>query len=143
MKEVSFNEMGSSMSDRLEKVIRHPLHQHLGIRTIESEGGVGAFSIQVNEHTLNPGGMFHGGVLYLLCDVCAYAGLLSLMDDQTEAVTHDIQVSVMRPAKFGDRIDFRSRVIRRGRRLCFIEVEATVGGDVLGTAKVTKSMLGA
>lgn len=130
------------MNTRLKKVINHPLHRRLGITDIESEGGVGRFSIEVNEDSLNPGGMFHGGVLYLLCDVCAYAGMLSRMDELTEAVTHDIQVSVMRPAKLGDRIEFKSRVVRQGKRLCFIEVEATVDGDILGTAKVTKSMFG-
>lgn len=129
------------MNERLNKIIQHPLHQSLGIESITSEDGTGAFSLKVNEHALNPGGMLHGGVLYLLCDVCAYAGLLSLMDEHMEAVTHDIHVSVMRPARLGERIDFRSRVIRKGKRLCFIEVQATVEGDVLGNAKVTKSML--
>lgn len=129
------------MNPRLRKVIDLPLHQQLGIHTIESAGGEASFSIGVGEAVLNPSGVFHGGVLYLLSDVCAYAGLLSVLDDSTEAVTHDLQVSVLRPARAGDRIDFRSRLLRLGKRLCFIEVEARVEGVLIATARVTKSIL--
>ncbi len=131
------------MDPRLEKVINHPLHQQLGVTHITSEAGVGRFSIDVNQHATNPAGVLHGGVVYLLSDVCAYAGLLSLLDDTTEAVTHDIQVSVMRPASLGQTVEFESRVVRLGKRLCFIEVVARVEEKVLATAKVTKSVLSA
>lgn len=131
------------MNSRLEKVINHPLHKQLGISCIESREGCGHFSIRVSESSLNPAGALHGGVIYLLCDVCAYAGLLSLIDEQTEAVTHDIQVSVMRSAKLGDKVHFDSNVVRLGKRICFIEIVATIGNNVIATAKVTKSMISA
>lgn len=129
------------MNPRLQQVIDHPLHQHLGIRDIHAGDGEASFSVEVGPNALNPAGSFHGGVLYLLCDVCAYAGLLSRLEDSTEAVTHDLQVSVLRPAKAGDRIDFRSRLLRLGRRLCFVDVEARVGNELIGSARVTKSIL--
>ncbi|MDX1635905.1 MAG: PaaI family thioesterase [Marinobacter sp.] len=131
----------TAMEPRLDKVINHPLHQHLGITSIRSEAGEGRFAIAVSERVINPAGMLHGGVVYLLSDVCAYAGLLSLLDAGTEAVTHDIQVSVMAPARLGDTVAFESRVVKLGKRLCFLEVVATVEGRVLATSKVTKSIL--
>lgn len=129
------------MDPRLKKVMNHPLHRHLGVTEITSEAGVGRFAIQVNDQVINPAGVLHGGVVYLLSDVCAYAGLLSLIDDSTEAVTHDIQVSVMRPAQLGQTLEFESRVVRLGKRLCFIEVVTRVEGEILATTKVTKSIL--
>lgn len=129
------------MDPRLNKVIHHPLHQHLGITDITSEAGAGRFEIEVNDRIINPAGVLHGGVVYLLSDVCAYAGLLSLIDENTEAVTHDIQVSVMAPARLGQTVVFESRVVKLGKRLCFIEVVANVEGKTLATAKVTKSVL--
>ena len=51
------------MNPRLQQVIDHPLHRHLGIEAIESDRGAGRFSIRVDENTLNPAGVLHGGVL--------------------------------------------------------------------------------
>ncbi len=129
------------VADRLQKVVTHPLHAHLGIKEIQSEAGHGSFSITVADTVLSPAGSLHGGVVYFLSDVCAYAGLLSLLDAKTDAVTHDIQVSVMRSARPGDVVDFRSKVVRLGKRLCFLEVIASTGDQIIATAKVTKSIL--
>lgn len=129
------------MNERLEKVLQHPLHQHLGIEFIDSEKGIGRLGITVGGNNLNPAGALHGGVVYLLSDVCAYSGLLSLLDDTTEAVTHDIQVSVLRGAAPGDRVEFRSEVVKLGRSLCFIDVKASVADKVIALARVTKSLV--
>lgn len=131
------------MDQRLEQVIAHPLHQHLGIETIESENGKARFAITVGNNAVNPAGVFHGGVLYLLCDVCAYAGLLSRLHAQTEAVTHDIHVSVMRPARAGETVVFESNPIRVGRRIAFIDVSVYVEQRLIATARVTKTLLDA
>lgn len=129
------------MDERLQQVADHHLHQHLGITEIKSDSGNGSLSVTVSRNTVNPAGVFHGGVAYMLCDICAYAGLLSLIDDKTEAVTHDIHVSVMQSARRGDVVDFNSSVVRLGKRLCFIDVTASVAGKVIATARVTKSLL--
>ena len=77
----------------------------------------------------------------MLSDVCAYAGLLSLLSDNEEAVTHDLHVSVLRPAMLGDEVVFRSEVVKRGRQLCFLNVTATVDDKIIATARVTKSII--
>ncbi len=130
-------------NEKLVKVARHPLHQFLGATTIASEEGVGKLSIRVTDSLVNPAGIFHGGVIYILADVCAYSGLLSLLDSATDAVTHDIQVSVMRSAKKGDVVDFESKVLKLGGRLCFMEVNITVAEQMIAKAMVTKSLISA
>ena len=129
------------MNERLSKVINHPLHRHLGVTGIKSVSGRGEIELTITENAANPAGFFHGGVIYLLCDVCAYGGLLSLLDDHTEAVTHDIQVSVMQAMRIGDRVEFRSEVVKLGARICFIDVKMTSSDKVIATARVTKSLL--
>lgn len=129
------------MNARLKNVIALPLHQYLGVTSIKSESGCGELSITVTENLVNPSGRFHGGAIYALCDVCAYSGLLSLIDDRTEAVTHDIQISIMRPAKLGDFVYFNSEVVKLGKRLCFIDVSVTLNDQIIASAKVTKSLL--
>lgn len=129
------------MNERLKAVIEQPLHQYLGITDIESEKGNGILNFTVNEKAINPAGVLHGGVIYLLCDVCAYAGLLSIIGPEKEAVTHDIHISVIRSAKAGDVVTIKSRIIKIGKTLCFTDVTAAVSGDIISTARVTKSLI--
>ncbi len=129
------------MNKRLQNVIDHPLHRHLGVTDIRSADGCGEIVMTITKNAANPAGMFHGGVIYLLCDVCAYGGLLSLLADDTEAVTHDIQVSVMQAARLGDTVTFRSEVVRMGARICFIDVRVSCDDAVIASARVTKSLL--
>ena len=67
-------------NERFSEVIRHPMHRDLGVDAIASRDREGRLSMSVGERAINPAGMLHGGVIYLLCDVCAYAGLLSVLD---------------------------------------------------------------
>lgn len=129
------------MDQRIATIIAHPLHQFLGVTTIESEGGKGKLSVTINENTANPAGVFHGGAIYALCDVCGYCGLVSLIDDKTTAVTHDIQVSVMRAAPKGAVADFSSEVVKLGKKVCFIDVKVTVAGKIIASARITKTMV--
>ncbi|MES1938858.1 thioesterase superfamily protein [Salinisphaera sp. T5B8] len=128
------------MDQRLQQVIDHPLHRHLGIERVDSAEGRARLSITVGDNTVNPAGVLHGGVLYLLCDVCAYAGLLSQLAATTQAVTHDIHVSIMRAARAGEVVVFESHPLRVGRRVAFIDVSAHVGERLVAQARVTKTL---
>ncbi|MBU0991151.1 MAG: PaaI family thioesterase [Proteobacteria bacterium] len=127
--------------NRLVPVINLPYHQFLGVQNLRGEAGRGFLSITVNQNNANPLGALHGGVIYSLCDVCAYAALLSIMEDENEAVTHDIHVSVLRSARLGQKIDFEAEVVKKGRTLCFIDAAARVEGNVIAAARVTKSIV--
>lgn len=129
------------MNPRLQNVLSHPLHQFLGVADIHSTNGQGEIRITVTDELVNPAGVFHGGVVYVVSDVCAYAGLLSLLNDNEEAVTHDLHVSILRPAARGDEVVFRSEIIKRGRQLCFIDVTASVNDKIIATVRVTKSVI--
>ena len=83
----------------------------------------------------------HGGALYTLCDVCAYSALLSILDDNKEAVTHDIHVSVLSSSPAGATITFSAEVLKKGRSVCFIKVTALIDNKTIATATVTKSLI--
>lgn len=129
------------IKENLDSIINLPLHQQLGIQSISSKDGTGLFTIDANESVLNPGGSFHGGVHYLLADVCAYAGLLSILDDEIHAVTHNFQASILRPAYLGARITYRSHILKLGKTLAFVEVSASCEEKVIAKASVTKSLI--
>ena len=129
------------MNKRLKAVIEHPFHKYLGIADVASEDGNGSLTFIASEKFINPAGVLHGGIIYVLCDVCAYAGLLSILQPEKEAFTHDIHISIIRAAKTGDVVKIKSRIIKTGRNICFADVTATVSGDIIATARVTKSLV--
>ena len=130
-----------SIRDMLATVESHPLHRYIGVETLHAKQGRSHFEIVVGSNTVNPYGVFHGGVVYTLCDMACYVALLSELASGEDAVTHDIHVSVLRAAKIGDRIRFQGKVIKRGRNLGFMEAEAYLGEQLIARAAVTKSIL--
>lgn len=131
----------SSVAARIDAVRELPLHRLLGLQTLSADDGNARLEFEVTSSNINPAGALHGGVLYALCDVCAYAGLLGLLDDGQEAVTHDLHVSVMRAARLGDQVTLTAEVIHRGRQIAFIDVRAVVATRCIATARITKSLL--
>lgn len=129
------------MNDKIEAIKNLPLHISLGVKEISSELGNGTINTIVTPASLNPAGFYHGGVMYLLLDACAYSGVLSALEPNEDAVTHDIHVSVLRPAKLNDSITYKSKLVKRGRSLCFIDVEATRNDKLIATARITKSII--
>lgn len=129
------------LAARLQPLIDQPLHRLLGLHEVQSREGAGHLAIVVSAVSSSPAGGLHGGVVYLLSDVCAMVGLLSRLPADQFAVTHDIHVSVMRSAAMGDRVTFDSRITQLGRRVCFCEVVVQSGEKILATARVTKSLI--
>jgi len=129
------------MIDKVAAIQNLPLHVYVGVTEIRSESGNGMLTAKVNQNALNPSGYYHGGIMYLLCDVCAYSGVLSTLKENEDAVTHDIHLSVLRPAKLDEIIIYSSRVIKRGKALIFIDVEAKCGTKIIATARITKSVI--
>lgn len=126
--------------NRLIPVINLPYHHYLGVEGVRGEEGRGFLSITVHTNNANPHGFLHGGVIYSLCDVCAYAALVTILEKEQEAVTHDIHVSVLRPAALGQRVDFEAEVVNKGKTLCFIDAKAWTNGKLIATARITKSI---
>jgi len=129
------------MINRLQAVVEHPFHKYLRISDVGSEDGNGSMTFIAGKKFINPAGVLHGGIIYVLCDVCSYAGLLSILSPEKEAFTHDISISIIRAAKLGDVVKIKSHIVKLGKTLCFADATATVSGDIIATARVTKSLV--
>lgn len=131
----------SSLAQFLPTVIEHPLHRAMGVEAIDAADGQSRIEVSVGAGMVNAAGMFHGGIVYTLCDMACYAALLSVLPEGENAATHDLHVSLMRAARIGDRVCFSGRVIRRGRSIAFMEAEARCRDQLLARATVTKTIL--
>ncbi|MDZ4760917.1 MAG: PaaI family thioesterase [Alphaproteobacteria bacterium] len=117
------------------------LHRFIGVDCVDAREGAARFTFVVTDAMLTPSGGLHAGFIYTVCDLAAYAALMTTLSDTEGAVTHDLHVSVMRTARSGERVDVDAGIVRRGRTLCFLDARATCGERLLATARITKSLV--
>lgn len=129
------------IEDKIKRLKELPLHKFLGITEINAGSGRAELTVTVNDSMANMANLMHGGIIYTLCDACAYAALSSVLDSNADALTHDIQVSVMRSAKLGEKVVFSAEVVKLGKRVCFMAVKAFANDKLIATSTVTKSII--
>ena len=128
---------------RVRAVLGIPLHRFLGMELRDAADPAAGIWFPVAAPTLNPGGLLHAGVIYTLMDVAGFLALISHLGDDEHAVTHDLTVSLLRPVSPDKRVDIVGTVLRRGRSVAFLRAEATVDGQVVAAAQLTKSVVAA
>lgn len=133
--------MNTPLEQSLSFITHHPLHRAMGVEFVQAGDGQSQLAVTVSADLTNASGMFHGGVVYTVCDMACYLALMSQLEPGESAATHDIHVSVMRAARLGDRVIFSGRLLKRGRAVAFMESEARCGDSLLARATVTKSIL--
>lgn len=127
---------------RIAKLVETlPLHKFLGVKLVGFRPYSGEIRFKAGRSAVNVAGVLHGGVLYALLDAAAYQGLIPLLNEGENAVTHDIHVSVLRPVMLGDTVEMKGRILKRGRTTIFAESEAWVRGERVAVARVTKSVI--
>ena len=87
-------------------------------------------SCTLKPELLNPSGIAHGGLIATLTDVAA--GLMALQADDWvhNIVTQSCHLHYLRPGT-GEHLRAESRVIRKGRRVCVVQVDCLTDDDRL------------
>ncbi|MDQ3805386.1 MAG: PaaI family thioesterase [Acidobacteriota bacterium] len=120
-----------------EAFARVPYARLLGLEFIAAERGAATFALDWREELSRMEGIMHGGALVSLLDTAAAFAVLTLLPPGGRTVTVDLTVHFLRPVASG-RIEARARVLREGRRVCIIMVEATDRlGVLISTATTT------
>jgi uncharacterized protein (TIGR00369 family) len=125
----------------LERMKTFPLHRHLGFELIKAADGAARAQVIVGPNVINAGGVLHGGALYTLLDVTAFCASVTVLPPATNAATHDLHVSVLRPSPPGARVELSAHVTKVGKRLLFADAEARLEGELVALARVTKSLI--
>ena len=133
--------MPADAEARLAAVLEIPLNRFLGMQLRDPADPSAGIWFPVGPSAQNQAGVLHGGVVTTLLDTACYLALLPQLSDGEHAVTHDLTVSLMRPVSAEQRVDIVGTVLRRGRAVAFLRAEATVDGEVVAAAQVTKSVV--
>lgn len=109
----------------------------LGMEFVGAERGAATFALEAREELTRMGGILHGGAIFSLLDSAAAFAVLTLLEPGSNTVTVDLTVHFLRPVSAG-RIEARARILRRGRRVAILSVEANdQSGALVATATTT------
>jgi uncharacterized protein (TIGR00369 family) len=100
----------------------------MGVEPVAIGDGRATFRLPFRSGYLRPGGTIGGPMMMGLADVAMYAAVLSAANGAEEAVTSTLTMNFLRRPPPGDLIA-EARLLRRGRRLAFGEVEIFRDGD--------------
>ena len=109
----------------------------LGFEFVRAERGAATFALEVREELTRMGGILHGGAVVSLLDTAAAFAVHTVIEPAVRTVTVDLTVHFLRPASRG-RVEATARVLRRGRRVCILSVEAhDEAADIVATSTMT------
>ena len=116
---------------------RVPYARLLGIEIVRLERGASALSLEVRPELTRMEGIVHGGAIASLLDSASAFAVLSLLRPGEQTVTVDLTLHFLRPVS-GGRVEARARVLRAGRRVVTVSIEAADGaGKLVATALTT------
>jgi 1,4-dihydroxy-2-naphthoyl-CoA hydrolase len=118
------------------------LGSHLGIETLEVAPDRVTMRMPWRREVRRGGGIFHGGAIMALAD--QVAGCLFNTDPRVAAaactgLTTDFNISFLRAAEQGEAIVGVGKVLRRGRKITFmqIDVRGETSGREVATCRTT------
>src|SRR4051794_13379988 len=109
-----------------------PFVHHLGMRLVSIEPDRAKLAMPYREELATIGDVVHGGALSALLDTTAMAASWSAHDPEgpLRGTTVGLSVDFLAAAQ-GQEVTADARVLRRGRNLCFCDVDVTDAGGQL------------
>lgn len=114
-----------------------PYARLLGIEIVSLTRGAAAMRMPVRPELMRMEGIMHGGALASLMDSASAFAVLTTLEEGARTVTVDLTIHYLRPISDGT-VEARATVLRAGRRVAAVSIEATDdAGKLLATALTT------
>jgi len=130
---------GNDVADVLAAYVEHsPFAVHLGLRSEVVEPDHVRLAMPFREELATVGDVVHGGAISTLVDtaatLAAWSGLESL--ENVRGTTISLAVTFMSAARGSDLVA-DARVVRRGKTICFCEVDVRDGETKVAQGLIT------
>jgi acyl-CoA thioesterase len=120
-----------------EAFARVPYAHLLGIEIVRLERGEATLALGSRPELMRMAGIMHGGALASLMDSASAFAALTIIGADAHTVTVDLTLHFLRPVTEG-LVEARARVLRAGRRIITVSIEATnADGKSVATALTT------
>ena len=114
-----------------------PYARLLGMEFVSAVRGAATYRLPVREEVTRMRGILHGGAVASLMDTAAAFAVHTLLEPDQWTVTVDLTLHFLRPASSGY-ITAHARVVRNGRRLVILTIEAKDhSGQLIAIASTT------
>ena len=115
-----------------------PYARLLGIEIVSLERGEAVLALDVRPELTRMAGILHGGALASLMDSASAFAVLTVIEPGAHTVTVDLTLHFLRPVSEG-RVEARARVVRAGRRVVTVSMEAAAAatGKLVASALTT------
>jgi acyl-CoA thioesterase len=112
----------------------------LGLRFVEWEAGRCIVEVDAGPHLHHPGGIVHGGVAFGLADSAMAHALLPALDEGQNCSTIELKISYLAAVTEG-LMRAEAWVLKRGRRVAFMESKVHCDGKLVATATGTFAII--
>jgi len=110
----------------------------LGIHEVELGEGMAVLEMKASEDMANHAGFVHGGMISTLADSAMGRALRTVKPRVVRAMSFDLKLNFISPAKVGETLRATGRVIHAGRRTMVAECRVEgPGGRLVATASGT------
>ncbi len=113
-----------------------PYARLLGMELIEAEPGAATCALKARDELTRMESIMHGGAIASLLDTAAAFAVMTLLEPGQRTVTVDLTIHYLRPVTQGE-VRAHARVLREGRRLVIVSIEAKDHMDTLIATAIT------
>ena len=118
----------------------NPYAKLLGIEFTSCADGECSARLEVKEELFQGGGVVHGGAAFSLADSAMAHALLSALNPGENCSTVEIKTSYFAPVTDGE-MTCEAQVVKRGRRIAFLEAKVYNEARLVGSASATFAIL--
>lgn len=128
--------------DTLNTITKGTLMESLGIEFTEASEGLVRARMPVDDRTLQPAGILHGGASLALAETVGSLGSMLLVDaEQFEVRGSNIQASHVRPVSEGW-VEAEARIIYQGKNTHLWNIDIRDdSGNLISTARLTSFII--
>ena len=112
----------------------------MGIQYEHVEEGLCRCSLEVSDEHFHPGGVVHGGIAFSLADTSMAMALMTTLGSGQQSATIELKISFLAPVRAGT-MRCEGKLIRRGRRVAFMESEVRVDENLVATATASFAII--
>lgn len=118
-----------------------PFGWQLGLHYVERVRGHTRCTIDIDEAHYNPGGVAHGGVIFMLADSAMGSAVNTLLEPGQRCTTAELKINYIAPVKKGKAIA-SATVISKRRRLAVVTAEVHAeSGELVALAQGTFAIM--
>ena len=108
------------------RLVDHDLNDTLGIEFVEIRDGYVRGTMPVNENTVQPYGILHGGASVVLAESLGSLGAAVLvMNEGKQAVGIEVNANHLRPVKAPDTVTGEAKLVHQGRTMQVWQIDLT------------------